>query len=160
MLRGIDLEVAPGESLVVIDRDGKAWFGTDLAAGSGRPLKPIGDSDRLEFCKLMDRSAPANPEELDRINDIRSLDSSNFLPYRRRYYASDFHVSQGQMERFIATVRRQIERAESSKMTVPGSHSNSLPPNTYYAILKDAPSIEFGTEVDVVDGWHFITGSY
>jgi hypothetical protein len=52
------------------------------------------------------------------------------------------------MERFISEVRQNIDRKEL------------LPPRTYYAIVKDIPSIEFGTEVDVVDGWHFVTGSY
>lgn len=148
------------ESLVVVDQDGKVWSGNDLAAGSGRSLKPIDDSSRLEFCKLMDRSAPANPEDLGQISDVRSLSTSGFLPRRSRYHTSDFHVSLGQMERFLSIVKRQIERAETSEMSVPGSHSNSLHPNTYYAIMKDAPSIEFGTEVDVIDGWHFVTGSY
>ena len=136
------------ESLIVFDQAGAAWFGSDLAAGSGRPLKPISDSDRLEFCKLMDRSAPGIPEELKDKNDIRSLDATSFFSGRRHRYTEDFHVSQGQMERFIGEVRRNIERAES------------LPSSTYYAIMKDAPAIEFGTEVDVVDGWHFVTGSY
>ena len=136
------------ESLVVTDQDGQAWFGTDLAAGSGRPLSRINDSNRLEFCKLMDRSAPARPEELQNENDIRSLSSSSIFGYRRYGYSEAFHVSQSQMERTIAELRRNVERSEP------------LPPNTYYALLKDAPTIEFGTEVDVVDGWHLVIGSY
>ena len=136
------------ESLIVTDQDGQAWFGSDLAAGSGRSLKLINDSNRLEFCKLMDRSAPANPEELQNERDLHSLRTGSFLSYGRFRYSEDFHVSQGQMERAIANLRRNVERNEP------------LPPNTYYALLKDAPTIEFGTEVDVVDGWHLVIGSY
>lgn len=136
------------ESLVVFDQDGEAWFGSDLAAGSGRPLEPISDSDRLKFCRLMDRSVPAVPEELENKNVMRSLEPMSFFSGRRGRYTEDFYVSQGQMERFIGAIRLNIEHAES------------LPSSTYYAIVKDAPSIEFGTEVDVVDGWHFVTGSY
>lgn len=136
------------ESLIVFDQDGEAWFGSDIAAGSGRPLKQISDSDRLKFCRLMDRSAPAVPEELENKNAMRSLDPMSFFSGRRGRYTEDFYVSQGQMERFIGKIRQHIERQES------------LPSSTYYAIVKDAPSIEFGTEVDVVDGWHFVTGSY
>jgi hypothetical protein len=135
------------ESLVVFDQDGEAWFGSDLAAGGGRPLKQISDSDRLEFCRLMDRSAPAVPEELENINAMQSLSPMSSFSGRRRR-TPNFCVSQGQMERFISETRQYIDRKES------------LPPRTYYAILKDVPSIEFGTEVDVVDGWHFVTGSY
>lgn len=136
------------ESLIVFDQDGQAWFASDIAAGSGRPLKPISDSDRLEFCKAMDRSAPGVPEELENKKNLRSLDPMSVFSGGRHRYTEDFHVSRGQMERFIGALRRHIERAES------------LPSSTYYAIVKDAPSIEFGTEVDVVDGWHFVTGSY
>ena len=136
------------ESLIITDQDGQAWFGSDLAAGSGRPLKLINDSDRLEFCKLMDRSAPANPEELQNESDLHSLSTGSFFSYGRFRYSEDVHVSQGQMERTIAELRRNVERNEP------------LPPNTYYALLKDAPTIEFGTEVDVVDGWHLVIGSY
>lgn len=142
---GLEWEI---ESLVVTDKDGQAWFGSDLAAGSGRPLSRINDSNRLEFCKLMDRSAPAKPEELQNENDIRSLSSSSIFGYRRYGYSEAFHVSQSQMERTIAELRRNVERSEP------------LPPNTYYALLKDAPTIEFGTEVDVVDSWHLVIGSY
>tara|TARA_R110002072_G_scaffold303099_1_gene493408 strand:+ start:110290 stop:112377 length:2088 start_codon:yes stop_codon:yes gene_type:complete len=136
------------ESLILIDQDGQAWFGTDLAAGSGRPLKQITDANRLEFCKLMDRSAPARPEELQDEHDIRSLSSSAIFGYRRYGYSEAFRVSQGQTERTIAELRRNVER------------SIPLPPDTYYALLKDTPAIEFGTEVDVVDGWHLVIGSY
>ena len=136
------------ESLVVFDQDGEAWFGSDLAAGGGRPLKQISDSDRLEFCRLMDRSAPAVPKELEQISTRPSLSPMSSFSRRRHRYTEDFRVSQGQMERFISEVRQNIDRKEL------------LPPRTYYAIVKDIPSIEFGTEVDVVDGWHFVTGSY
>jgi hypothetical protein len=52
------------------------------------------------------------------------------------------------MERTILALRHNVERG------------SPLIPNTYYAIVKDAPAIEFGTEVDVVDGWHLVIGSY
>lgn len=135
-------------SLIVTDQDGDAWFGSDLSAGSGRPLKLITELNRSEFCDLMDRSAPAVPEELEDMNNISSLNTAAFMPYGRYRYSHDFHVSHGKMERTIADLRRRVERADS------------LPPNTYYAIMKDAPSIEFGTEVDVVDGWHLVIGYY
>jgi hypothetical protein len=135
-------------SLILTDQDGDAWFGSDLSAGSGRPLKPITDSNRLEFCGLMDRSTPAIPEELEDVNNISALSTASFSPYRGYRYSNDFHVSQGKMERTIAELRHRVERADS------------LPPNTYYAIVRDAPAIEFGTEVDVVDGWHLVIGNY
>jgi hypothetical protein len=136
------------ESLVVFDQDGVAWFGSDLAAGGGRLLKQISDSDRLEFCKLMDRSAPAVPKELEKLGSRQSLAPMSSFSGRRRRYTSDFGVSNGQMERFVGEIRRHIDRKEA------------LPSSTYYGIVKDLPSIEFGTEVDVVDSWHFVTGSY
>ncbi len=136
------------ESLIVTDRDGKAWFGNDLAAGSGRPLKPITESDRREFCKLMDRSAPANPEEIENERDIRSLSTNPFFSYRRRGHSELFHVSHGKMEHTISGLRQNVERG------------SSLIPDTYYAIVKEPPAIEFGTDVDVVDGWHLVIGSY
>jgi hypothetical protein len=136
------------ESLIVTDQDGKAWFASDLAAGSGRPLKPISESNRLEFCRLMDRSAPANPEELEDERDFRSLSTNAFFSSRRHGYSEYFRVSQGKMERTILALRHNVERG------------SPLIPNTYYAIVKDAPAIEFGTEVDVVDGWHLVIGSY
>ena len=123
------------ESLVVFDQDGEAWFGSDLAAGGGRPLKQISDSDRLEFCRLMDRSAPAVPKELEQISTRQSLSPMSSFSRRRHRYTEDFRVSQGQMERFISETRQNIDRKEL------------LPPRTYYAIVKDIPSIEFGTEV-------------
>jgi hypothetical protein len=135
-------------SLIVTDQGGDAWFGSDLSAGSGRPLKPITKSNRLEFCDLIDRSAPAIPEELEDVNNISSLSAMSFFPGGRSRYSNDFHVSQGKMERTIAELRLRVEGAAS------------LPSNTYYAIVRDAPSIEFGTEVDVVDGWHLVIGSY
>ncbi len=136
------------ESLIVTDQDGKAWFASDLAAGTGRPLKPISESNRRDFCKLMDRSAPANPEEIENERDIRSLSTTGFFSYRRRGHSEFFHVSQGKMESTITALRHTVERG------------SSLIPNTYYAILKEAPAIEFGTEVDVVDGWHLVIGKY
>lgn len=136
------------ESLIVTDQSGKAWFASDLAAGTGRPLKPISEPDRRDFCKLMDRSAPANPEEIENERDIRSLSTTGFFSYRRRGHSELFHVSQGKMESTITALRRNVER------------ELPLIPNTYYAIVKDAPAIEFGTEVDVVDAWHLVIGSY
>lgn len=136
------------ESLIVTDQEGKAWFASDLAAGSGRPLKPISESNRRDFCELMDRSAPANPEEIENERDIRSLSTTGFFSYRRRGRSELFHVSQGKMESTITGLRYNVERG------------SPLIPNTYYAILKDPPAIEFGTEVDVVDGWHLVIGSY
>ncbi|NQV25215.1 MAG: hypothetical protein HQ518_12700 [Rhodopirellula sp.] len=150
---GTELPVTNGlewaiESLIVSDQNGQLWFASDLAAGSGRPLQPISDSDRQTFCKLVDRSAPANPEELEHEDDIQSLSTAAFFPYRGIRYTEDFQVSQGQMERTIAALRENVERHQP------------LSPNTYFAIVKDAPSIEFGTEVDVVDGWHLVIGNY
>lgn len=136
------------ESLIVTDQEGKAWFASDLAAGSGRPLKPISEPNRRDFCKLMDRSAPANPEEIVNERDIRSLSTTGFFSYRRRGHSEFFHVSQGKMESTITALRHNVKRG------------SPLIPNTYYAILKDSPAIEFGTEVDVVDGWHLVIGSY
>jgi len=136
------------ESLIVTDQDGKAWFASDLAAGTGRPLKPISESNRQDFCKLMDRSAPANPEDIENERDIRSLSTNPFFSYRRHGHSELFHVSHGKMEGTITALRHNVERG------------SSLIPNTYYAIVKDAPAIEFGTEVDVVDGWHLVIGKY
>ncbi|MGZ0164849.1 MAG: hypothetical protein ACKVII_13080 [Planctomycetales bacterium] len=136
------------ESLIVTDQDGKAWFANDLAAGIGRPLKPISESDRQSFCKLMDRSTPANPEEIENERDIRSLSTNPFFSYRRHGHFESFHVSHGKMEGTITGLRHNVERG------------SALIPNTYYAIVKDAPAIEFGTEVDVVDSWHLVIGKY
>ncbi|MFT5322506.1 MAG: hypothetical protein ACI8P0_000341, partial [Planctomycetaceae bacterium] len=106
------------------------------------------ESDRQSFCKLMDRSAPANPEEIENERDIRSLSTNPFFSYRRHGHFESFHVSHGKMEGTITGLRHNVERA------------SALIPNTYYAIVKDAPAIEFGTEVDVVDSWHLVIGKY
>ena len=51
-------------------------------------------------------------------------------------------------ESTIAEFRRQIQR------------DDVLPANRYYAIAKESPGVESGTEVDVVDAWHLLIGYY
>lgn len=135
----------PLEAVLVTDRDGKLWFASDLAAGSRKALKPMTGEDKTSFVKRLDRSAPGIPAELE---DRRGVDSLNWTGYRRDWYAGQFRVSNGQMERTIAEIRRQIQR------------DDVLAPNRYYAIVREAPAVEFGTEVDVVDAWHLLIGYY
>ena len=142
---GLEWEI---DSLIVSDQDGKGWFADSLPVGSGKLLAPITTLNRSDFVKLLDRSAPAKPEELDGEVDIHSLHRTGMMPYYRYRGFGEFRVSSGQMERAVAELRQQIQA------------SDPLPANTYYAILKDAPSIEFGTEVDVIDGWHLVIGYY
>lgn len=134
------------EALVVSDADGKLWFGNDLAAGTGKPLAPIDAANRSTFVELINRSSPANPEDLEYGNEVSSLNMAG--SYRYYWRNEKYRLSEGQMERTIAMLRRQIQE------------SHDLPKNTYYAIVKDAPSLEFGTEVDVIDSWHLVIGHY
>ncbi len=137
------------ESLIVTDQDGKSWFASDLAAGTGKALQPINHENRSAFVGQLERSAPAIPAELDDRNGVDSLNTPGFFsPYGGDWYSEQFRVSSGQMEQAIVELRQQVQR------------DGSLPPNRYYAIVKDAPAIEFGTEVDVVDGWHLVIGYY
>lgn len=142
---GLEWEI---EALIVIDQNGKVWYVDGLPVGSGKSLVPITALDRSEFVQMLDRSAPAMPEELDRDVDIHALHTTGFMSYRHYRGFDDFRVSRGQMERAVADLRQQVQA------------SDPLPANTYYAILKDAPSIEFGTEVNVIDGWHLVIGYY
>ena len=135
------------ESLIVTDADGESWFASDLAAGSGKALQPISQENKQAFLKLIDRSAPAIPAELEE-NSVDALNSGGFWPSYNHWYSGDFRISSGQMEQVIARLRQQIAVNER------------LSPKTYYAIVKDAPAVEFGTEVDVVDGWHLVMGYY
>lgn len=135
----------PLEAVVVTDRDGKPWFAVDLAAGSRKAFRPMTGEDKASLVKLLDRSSPGIPVGLE---DRRGVDSLNWTGYRGDWYAGQFRVSSGQMESRIAEFRRQIQR------------DDVLPANRYYAILKESPGIESGTEVDVVDAWHLLIGYY
>jgi hypothetical protein len=142
---GLEWEI---ESLIVSDQDGKVWFAGGLPVGSGKLLAPISTQNESEFVALLDRSAPALPEELGDDVDVHSLHATGLVAYYGYGGYGEFRVSRGQMERAVAELRQQVQASEP------------LPANTYFAILKDAPSIEFGTEVNVIDSWHLVIGYY
>jgi len=135
------------EALIVTDKDGQPFFATGIPAGAEAELSPAGRDNREAFLELMSRSAPRMPEELRNRRDATKL---NIGPTYRRYWGNreDFHVSQGQMEQRISAIRDDINNADL------------LPSNTWLAITRDAPSIEFGTSVKVADEWHLVVGYY
>lgn len=133
------------ESLVVTDDDGAAWYTSDLPAGGKKTLAPVSSEDRTSLVKQLNRSAPAIPAELEGQNNVDSL---NWAGYRGNWYAEQFRVSSGQMERTIRDFQQQVRS------------NDVLPPNQYFALVKQAPGVEFGTDVEVVDEWHLLIGYY
>lgn len=135
------------EALILTDDEGRPFYGSNLAAGGATELRPATEKEHEQFAELFLRSAPGIPEELKNRNDAMEL---NMGPTYRYYWGNveEFRVSEGQMERRISAIRQDV------------MSGNPLPPNTYFAVVPDAPSIEFGTEVDVIDGWHLIVGTY
>ncbi|MBI1313177.1 hypothetical protein GC176_17945 [bacterium] len=132
----------PLEALIVWDDDGNAWSTGRVEPGQAVTLTELSSEAQDRFLKLLRRSAPAIPPELTEPSngmfDIRSIIG----------VATNHALSQGQMEQAIDRV------AQGTKPL------NKEFARRYVAIAAEAPGIEFGTKVTVVDGWHLIIGAY
>ena len=143
------------EGLLVVDAKGELFYGENIAAGSAGTLAPLSIEHCKQFTKLLIRSTPAEPTNLENQHDARMFDD---FGRRRRYYSEQvsFHVSTSGVERRINGLRNLIAiRSQSEDV------KHKLPDRTYYGFVKQTPGIELGVDdVDIVDEWHLVIGHY
>ncbi|MHC4876089.1 MAG: hypothetical protein ACYTGL_06290 [Planctomycetota bacterium] len=133
----------PLEAVIVWDDEGNAYGGGKLEPGQAASLPPLTDDVRESFRSLLQRSAPQMPAEL-------TVPSNDFFGGRSAWMhgSTNYSVSQGQMERTVDDIKRAIEPV------------NGQMSRRYVAIAAEPPGLEFGTEVEIVDGWHLVIGTY
>ncbi len=134
------------EYLLVNVDDKNVFYGRDIAAGAPAVLKQAATADLDEFRDQISDARLEFPEDYDRDRVFTSWSSNR---YRYGYYQSPdiYSVAQGNMEQAIARLAEFKTRSQ-------------LGPRTYVAIVKEVPSLDLGTKVEVVDGWHVIVGYY
>ena len=127
------------------DAEGHKWFATEVGAGSNVKTSQFSEISQNTMTGLLDRSTPVVPPE-------QQDTTMTFGVWNTRYMyghgPTSHQVSTGQMEAVIATIRKL------------STQQGPMPPNMYIAVCREAPGIEFGTEVNVVDGWHVVMGYY
>ena len=115
-----------------------------VAAGSDKKLSPLSPAARNEMTELLERSAPSVPDEIDGSNMMFGPWNPRFMYGRNTSHL----ISTGQMEATVSAIRKMVGHAEPAT------------PNIYIAVCRQAPGIEFGTDVKVIDGWHVVMGHY
>lgn len=132
----------PFSALIVWDDAGQAFLATQVEAGQVADLKPLTESGRSEFLQRMNQSVPVLPP------DLVPGRSGFFEMNRSRGQAGRYSVAQGQMERQIAALQRSVQVTTPAKT------------RRYMGICEVPPGIDPGTDVEIVDGWHLVVGSW
>lgn len=139
------------DALIVTDKDGNSYYGTELPAGGSKSLSPMSDEDRKAARELFRRSHPSPPEELAAGDDVSMFDGFTRRRYYRYWDRKSFLVSSGQMERQIGAINLALQSGKSFEK------------RSYIALLKQKPEkspVEFGTDAIVIDEFHLIVGYY
>jgi hypothetical protein len=142
------------KSLVVINDDGKMFFGEDIVTSESVNLRPIASDDAIRnISKLIVDAMPQAPEAL--ASGDADLATVLGAPRSRRYGRYGNQYSSGRLSENLAT------DAITGLAGLNGSPALALPPRSYVAITNFGPEVEFG-----IDGareeasFHIIQGKY
>ncbi len=137
--------------LVVGDDAGKLYFGRNVAAGTPATLKALTDEDRIKVLEDITSNMPAVPDEYNNNSNFGMFSNMGASRrYRYGYYGGvqpSVRLQDGLMERKLKDVRTTLEARSPMR-------------RSYFATMKKYPKLETGTQVDVVQEWHALLGSY
>jgi hypothetical protein len=141
------------DGMMIVDDVGNKFFVENIPAGEAGTADRLSKKTASRFHKLLARSRPKDPEDLEHLHDAEMFNS--FSPRARYYYRqqSEFHASSGWLELLILGLTNYLYQYPVN--------NTDFATRTYWALVKKNPSIEMGVEsVDIVDEWHIVIGHY
>jgi hypothetical protein len=134
------------EALVVADESGTMCYGSDIPAGASADLSRITPQQRQSVVELLDRNGLRTPENA-------SLSTGGPFRSGAMYYPHYTNVTTSFGSSLLEETVKELRQSVGP--------TGKLPPNTYFAVLRENPDVETGLEKTHQEaGWHVIVGRW